>query len=97
MSDLTHNEIQMGDIRDRVIKLQISEASLNAAFNEHKIQNEKDFDRLDKNIESAKHDAAMAIKAIASDVAELKQFYWKVSGALLVAVPAVNHLLSRYF
>lgn len=100
----------MDDLRDRLTRIEtqntgllVEQRVLNNSFDSHKLQNERDFEHVDVCIhradnESKQRDGSILdeVKSIKLDVHELKQFMWRVSGALLVLVPLVNHLSSKF-
>jgi hypothetical protein len=100
----------MDDIRERLNRIEsggtnqlVEQRVLNNSFETHKAQNERDFQHVDECIhrsddDSKKRDSAVLeeVRTIKDDVAELKKFMWRASGALLVLVPLVNHLTSKF-
>ena len=100
----------MDDIKDRLTRIEgqnttaiVEQKVMNHSFKSHSEQNERDFQHVDDCIhrtetESRSRDADILseVKTIKADVAELKMFMWRASGALLVLVPVVNHLVSKF-
>jgi len=100
----------MEDLKDRLVRIEkqgtdaaIATRVMEASFDTHREQNEKDFQHVDECIHrnedaSKKRDDEIVkqLEKMSNEVQELKSFMWRTSGALLVLVPLVNHLAQKY-